>query len=237
MQESQMKAGAMIKSACYLILFFAVTSLLVGITPVHASICEVLSITPNYPSEAGPNQEIAINVNVVLNCSPFYSYSYMIVRVDLMPIGVTRIIATEVVRAYPYLSSETVHVLVFTPNSMGPWYLDVVVTVVDLQNNSSVDSITGIPIAIQVGPPAPSTTVAATTQIASTIGMIQTSTTTLTQMLIITTTSTLAGPSMAPDLQVIAPFGIILAVCLVIAILVLRKHGKKRSTEQEEHST
>jgi len=236
MQESQMKAGAIRKSAYYLILFFVVTSLLVGSTPVHASICEVLNITPNYPSKAGSNQEIAIDVNVVLNCSPFYSYSYMIVRVDLMPIGVTRIIATEVVRAYPYLSSETVHVLVFTPNSMGPWYLDAVVTVVDLQNNSRIDSITGIPIAIQVGSPAPSTTVAAKTQIASTTGIVQTSTTTFTQMLIITTTSTLAGPSMSPDIQVIAPIGIILAVCLVIAILVLRKHGK-RSTEQEEHST
>ena len=236
MQESQMKAGAIRKSAYYLILFFVVTSLLVGSTPVHASICEVLNITPSYPSEAGLNQEIAIDVNVVLNCSPFYSYSYMIVRVDLMPIGVTRIIATEVVRAYPYLSSETVHVLVFTPNSMGPWYLDAVVTVVDLQNNSRIDSITGIPIAIQVGPSAPSTTVAAKTQIASTTGIVQTSTTAFTQMLIITTTSTLAGPSMSPDIQVIAPIGIILAVCLVIAILVLRKHGK-RSTEQEEHST
>ncbi len=229
--------GAIKKSTCYLVLLFAAASLLVGITPVHASICEVLNITPNYPSEAGPNQEIAIDVNVVLNCSPFYSYSYMIVRVDLMPIGVTRIIATEVVRAYPYLSSETVHVLVFTPNSMGPWYLDAVVTVVDLQNNSSIDSITGLPIAIQVGSPAPSTTVAAKTQIASTTGIVQTSTTTFTQMLIITTTSTLAGLSMSPDIQVIAPIGIILAVCLVIAILVLRKHGKKGSTEQEEHST
>src|SRR5208282_5125109 len=170
MQESQMKAGAIKKSAYYLILFFVVTSLLVGITPVHASICEVLNITPNYPSEAGPNQEIAIDVNVALNCSPFYSYSYMIVRLDLMPIGVTRIIATEVVRAYPYLSSEIVHVLVFTPKTMGPWYLDAVITVVDIQHNSRIDSITGIPIAIQVGPTTPSTD-ATTTQIASTNGI------------------------------------------------------------------
>jgi len=147
--------GAIKKSACYLILVFSVASLLVGITPVHASICEVLNITPNYPSEAGPYQEIVIDVNVTLNCSPFYSYSYMIVRVDLMPLGVTRIIATEVARAYPYLSSETVRVLVFTPKTTGSWYLDVVVTIVDLQHNSRIDSITGIPIAIQVGSPAP----------------------------------------------------------------------------------
>ena len=170
-----MQAGAMKKSACYLMLFFAVASLLVGSAPVHASICEILNINPNYPSEAGPNQEIAIDVNVVLNCSPFYSYSYMIVRVDLMPMGITRIIATEVIRAYPYFSSETVHVLVFTPKTMGPWYLNAVVTVVDLQHNSRIDSITGIPIAIQVGPPAPSTTAGATTQIASTNGIVQTS--------------------------------------------------------------
>jgi len=217
-------------------LISAVASLLVGIAPVHASICEVLNITPNYPSEAGPYQEIAIDVNVTLNCSPFYFYSYMIVRVDLMPIGVTRIIATEVVRAYPYLSSETVHVLVFTPKMIGPWYLDVVVTVVDLQHNSRIDSITGIPIAIQVGPPAPSTTVTATTQIASTTAVVQTSTTTATQMLIIMTTSTLGGLSMPPNSQDITPYGIMIAVCLVIAILVLRKHGKNRLIEQMENS-
>jgi hypothetical protein len=232
MQEARL--GVIKKSACYLMLFLAVVSLLVGIAPVHASICEVLNITPNYPPEAGPNQEITIDVNVVLNCSPFYSYSYMIVRVDLMPIGVTRIIATEVVRAYPYLSSEIVHVLVFTPKTVGPWYLDLVVTVVDLQHNSRIDSINGMPIAIQVGTPAPSTTVTATTQIASTIGIVQTSTTTVTQMLIIMTTSTLAGLSMVPSTQDIAPFGIVIAVCLVIAILVLRKN---RSIEQEENST
>jgi len=158
-----MQVGAMKKFASYIILFSAVASLLVGSAPVHASICEILNITPNYPSEAGPYQEIAIDVNVVLNCSPFYSYSYMIVRVDLMPMGITRIIATEVIRAYPYFSSETVHVLVFTPKTIGPWYLNAVVSVVDLQHNSRIDSITGIPIAIQVGPPTSSATVPATT--------------------------------------------------------------------------
>jgi hypothetical protein len=112
----------------------------------------------------------------------------------------------------------------------------VVVTVVDLQHNSRIDSINEMPIAIQVGTPAPSTTVTATTQIASTIGIVQTSTTTVTQMLIITTTPTLAGPSMTPSTQDIAPFGIVTAVCLVIAILVLRKNSENRSIEQEENS-
>jgi hypothetical protein len=234
MQEARF--GVIKKSACYLMLVFAVASLLVGTPPVHASICEVLNITPNYPSEAGPFQEIAIDVNVTLNCSPFYSYSYMIVRVDLMPIGVTRIIATEVVRAYPYLSSETVHVLVFTPKTMGPWYLNVVITVVDIQHNSRIDSITGMPVVIQVGPPAPSTTVTATTQIASTVRVVQTSTTTATQMLIIVATSMLGGLSMAPDAQDIAPFGIVIAACVVVAILVLGKRGKSRPIEQVENS-
>jgi hypothetical protein len=145
-----MRASAMRKAACYLALILAVTSLLVGISPVHASICEVLNILPNYPSQAGGNQEIEINVDVVLNCSPYYSYGYMILRVDLMPAGITRIIATGVARAYPYLSSVTVHLLVFAPNLSGSWYLNAVVTVVDIFHNSRIDSINTVPITIQV---------------------------------------------------------------------------------------
>jgi len=147
-----MQASAMRKSACYLALILAVTSLLVGVLPVHASICEVLDILPNYPAQTGGGQAIEINVNVVLNCSPYYSYDYMVLRVDLMPAGITRIIATEVARAYPYLSSVTVHVLVFAPNLSGSWYLNAVVTVVDLFHNSRIDSINTVPIIIQVKP-------------------------------------------------------------------------------------
>jgi hypothetical protein len=213
-----------------------IVSAFVSSTPVHAQICDVLNVTPNYPSEATPNQEIAIDVTVVLNCSPYYSYSYLIVRVDLMPTGITRIIATEVFRAYPFLSSGTAHVLVFAPSSIGPWYLDAVVSIVDYTAMGGLDIIARIPIILQVVPTITNSTTLSTTQATSTSTNVETFTTTSTQMLIISVTSSLAGTSMSPSAQLTSSSGIAVATILLIALLLVRRRGKTGAKKLEADS-
>ena len=224
------------KCACYFTLLIIV-SVFVGSTPVHAQICDVLNVTPNYPNEATPNQEIAIDVTVVLNCSPYYSYSYLIVRVDLMPTGITRIIATEVFRAYPYLSSGTAHILVFAPNSTGPWYLDAVVSIVDYTAMGGLDIIARIPIILQVVPTITnSTTTLSTTQVTQPITNVETFTTTATQILIISTTSSLPSASTSPQDQLAVSSGIAVAAILLITLLLVRRRGKRSAKKLEADS-
>ena len=223
------------KCYCYLTLLIIV-SVFVGSTPVHAQICDVLNVTPNYPNEATPNQEIAIDVTVVLNCSPYYSYSYLIVRVDLMPTGITRIIATEVFRTYPYLSSGTAHILVFAPNSTGPWYLDAVVSIVDYTAMGGLDVIARIPVILQVVPTITNSTTLSTTQVTSPITNVETFTTTATQILIISTTSSLPSASMSPSDQLAVSSGIVVAAILLITLLLVRRRGKRSAKKLEVDS-
>ena len=126
-------------------------SLLVGSIPVYASICQLSAITPVYPATADESSLITIDVPLYMNCSTNYSYMYMNVQVQVMPAGTSRVISSgNVERAYPGISNFTLPVSVQTPNSPGPWNLNVVVTVIQANFNSPTDSITTVPITIQI---------------------------------------------------------------------------------------
>ncbi len=228
-----MKAIAFAKFFALMSVLALIFSLPVGSFPVYASICQVLNVTPNYPNVANASQMIEIDVTVVLNCSPYYTYSYMTVKVDLMPSGITRVIAEQVFRAYPYLSSNTARIIVLTPSLIGAWNVDAVITVVDYTALGGIDSITRIPINIEIGSSAVTSTslLPASTQVTSTTISAQSSTTTVTQMLVVsasnaTTTSTTALAPTYETSTLVAP--ILLAVVLSALIVWYRRSKKSQ---------
>jgi len=94
---------------------------------------------------------IAITVPIYMNCSTNYNYSYMNVEVQLMAAGTSQPLSSgNIVRAYPGISNFTVSVAAQTPPTPGTWNLNIVVTVVQANYNTPTDSITTVPISIQI---------------------------------------------------------------------------------------
>lgn len=108
---------------------------------VDAQTClpNITNISNSYPQFAGPNEEITITTVMGSYC-PNWDYQ---VTVDIMPTGYIRLISSAV---GPVAVNR-----VTTPNSIGPWSLDIIVKLIETTYYGTIN-YTKNTIVIQITP-------------------------------------------------------------------------------------
>lgn len=177
------------------------------VTQVHGQEClpTILEIHNTYPQSANPNQQIAITTTLILSCDVLGYQT----DVEIRPTGYTRTLSRA---SGPYAVNRLI-----TPDTTGPWSLDIVVSLTDYPLGR-VLSIKRDTIIIQVGASPTSTTQLGTTQYSTT-----TTKSTFTGPPITSTTietHTVSGLLLPQD-QTIAPVAIFFAALFAIAALML----------------
>jgi len=192
-------------------------SLSLSIAPIEAAECPVTNLTVNYPQTVAPGQWVQILVTAIVACSlSAYGGQYQ-GTIQLMPAGLTRVIATQA------MSGPVTSVIVAAPTVTGAWNLTVVVTIIEESYGlGRVDSITTQPISIQVQNPVSYLTMTVTTYATTTI-IIATPTTTL-------TATTVQSISVTPAAQPYLQFSTILSALAFALTFLLHLTRRKRAT-------
>gem|GEM_PF-2646748 len=202
-----------------LIILFVV-SFSLGAAPIQAALCPVTNLAVNYPQTVTPGQWVQILVTVIVACSPSAIGGQYQGTIQLMPAGITRVIATQAILG------PVTNVIVTAPTVTGPWNLTVVITIIDESYGlGRVDSITNQPISIEVQNPVSYLTTTLTTYATSTVA-VPTPTSTL-------TITTLQSISLTPVAQPYLQFStVISAIAFAIALFTMHRTRHRRIVDE-----
>jgi len=195
-----------------------------SVAPIQAAECPVTNLTVNYPQTIAPGQWVQILVTAIVACSLSAYGGQFQGTIQLMPAGLTRVIATQA------MSGPVTSVIVVAPTVTGPWNLTVVVTIIEESYGlGRVDSITTQPISILVQNPVSYLTTTVTTYATTTI-TIATPTTTL-------TATTVQSISVTPAAQPYLQFSTILSAFAFALAFLLRRTRRKKAAAQTTTET
>jgi hypothetical protein len=174
--------------------------------PCQPSIVDIFN---SYPQSANPNEKIEITTTITVSCMlPGYQ-----LRVDIMPTGYTRILSMA---AGPVAVNS-----VTSPETNGPWSLDVVTSLIDYPYGRIL-SIKRDQITIQIGPAETSVTQSVSTiRYSSTITATWTSTTTVHALTRTRTETRTVSVLLLQQDQTYAPVAIVFGAAFAIAAWML----------------